>query len=262
MLSSLALIRSDLRHAFRMLRGASLFTFAAILSIAIGIGANTAVFTLVDQVLLRPLPVNRADRLVQVSAPDTETLGGGMGDDTELSYAMYRDLRDRNEVFSGMFCRMPWAMHVGYDGRTEQVSGQLVSGTFFPVLGLQPAMGRLLTADDERSIGGHPVAVLGHAYWTRRFASDPTIVGKTIVVNRQPLEVVGVAPAEFSGLDFADPVDVYVPISMQPQMGPGRLKLEGRRFRFVQVFGRLRDGVSIEQAGAALQPLYRAVLAG
>ncbi len=260
MLSSLALIGSDLRHATRTLRGAPPFTFVAVLSIGLGIGANTAVFTLVDQVLLRPLPVNRADRLVQVSAPDTETLGGGMGDDSELSYAMYRDLRDRNEVFSGMFCRMPWAMQVGYDGRTEQVSGQLVSGTFFPVLGLQPAMGRLLAADDERSIGGHPVAVLGHAYWTRRFASDPTIVGKTIVVNRQPLEVVGVAPAEFSGLDFADPVDVYVPISMQPQMGPGWLKLEGRRFRFVQVFGRLRDGVSIEQAGASLQPLYRAVL--
>jgi predicted permease len=258
-LSSLALIGSDLRHAIRTLRGARPFTFVAVLSIGLGIGANTAVFTLVDQVLLRPLPVNRADRLVQVSA-DTETLDGGMGDDTELSYAMYRDLRDRNDVFSGMFCRMPWAMQVGYDGRTEQVSGQLVSGTFFPVLGLQPAMGRLLTADDERSIGGHPVAVLGHAYWTRRFASDPTIVGKTIVVNRQPLEVVGVAPAEFSGLDFADPVDVYVPISMQPQMGPARLKLEGRHFRFVQVFGRLRDGVSIEQAGAALQPLYRAVL--
>jgi len=258
-LSSLALIGSDLRHATRTLRGAPLFTFFAVLSIGLGIGANTAVFTLVDQVLLRPLPVNRADRLVQVSA-DTETLAGGMGDDTELSYAMYRDLRDRNDVFSGMFCRMPWAMQVGYDGRTEQVSGQLVSGTFFPVLGLQPAMGRLLTADDERSIGGHPVAVLGHAYWTRRFATDPAIVGKTIVVNRQPLEVVGVAPAEFSGLDFANPVDVYVSISMQPQMGPDRVKLEGRHFRFVQVFGRLRDGVSIEQAGAALQPLYRAIL--
>ena len=260
MLNSLNFVGSDLRHAFRTLRGAPLFTFVAVLSIGLGIGANTAVFTLVDQVLLRQLAVHRADRLVQVSAPETETFGGGIGDGTELSYAMYRDLRDRNDVFAGMFCRMPWAMQVGYGGRTEQVAGQMVSGSFFPVLGLQPAMGRLLTADDERAIGAHPVAVLGHAYWTRRFAADPAIVGKTIVVNRQSLEVVGVAPAGFAGLDFADPVDVYVPISMQPQMGPGWLQLEGRRFRFVQVFGRLRDGVTIEQAGAVMQPLYRALL--
>jgi predicted permease len=251
---------SDLRHAFRTLRHAPLFTSVAILSLGLGIGATTAVFTLVDQVLLRALAVNRPDRLVQVSAPDSETLGGGMGDGTELSYAMYRDLRDRNGVFSAMFCRMPWAMQVGYGGRTEQVSGHLVSGSFFSTLGLQPARGRLLIDADERSMGGQPVAVLGHAYWRRRFGGDASIVGKTIVVNRQPLEIVGVAPAGFAGLDLATPVDLYVPISMQPQMGPGWLQLEGRRFRFVQVFGRLRDGVTIDQARAHLQPIYTAIL--
>jgi predicted permease len=257
---SILQIGSDLRYALRTLRGAPLFTFVAVLSIALGIGANTAVFTLVDQVLIRTLPVDRPERLVQVSAPDTETLGGGMGDGTELSYAMYRDLRDSNTVFDGMFCRMPWRLQVHDAGRTEQVSGEMVSGTFFPVLGVRPALGRLFTPDEDRAIGGHPIAVLSHAYWRARFGGDPAIVGKTITVNRTPLEIVGVADAAFTGLDFGDPPQVYVPITMQPQMGPQWLRLEGRRFRFVQVFGRLRDGVNATQAQAGLQPLYSAIL--
>jgi predicted permease len=251
---------SDLRYAARGLRHAPLFTAVAVLSMAFGIGANTAVFTLIDQVVLRTLPVERPGELVQVSAPNTETFGGGIGDGTELSYAMYRDLRDRNTTFTGMFCKMWWGMHVGYGGRTEQVTGQLVSGTYFPTLGVKPAVGRLFSAADERAIGGHPVAVLGHAYWLARFGGDPTVVGRTLVVNRHPLEIVGVAPAGFEGLDVGEPVQVYVPIAMQPQMGPAWLQLEGRRFRFVQVFGRLKAGVTATQAQAAIQPLYRTVL--
>jgi predicted permease len=252
---------ADARHAVRSLRHAPLFTAVAVLSIAFGIGANTAVFTLVDQVVLRPLPVDAAGELVQVSAPNTESYGGGMGDGTELSYAMYRDLREHNTVFSGMFCRMrPWSMQMGYGGRTEQVSGQMVSGTFFPVLGIEPAVGRLLTEADDRSVGGHPVAVLGHGYWLSRFGGDPGIVGKTVVVNRHPLEIVGVVRAGFEGLDIGEPAQVYVPMAMQPQMGPSWLKLEGRRFRFVQVYARLRSGVTADGAQAALQPLYRSLL--
>jgi predicted permease len=250
----------DLRYAIRGLRHAPLFTAVAVMSMAFGIGANAAMFTLVDQVLLRQLPVERPDELVQVTALDTETLSGQIGNGTELSYAMYRDLRDHNQVFSGMFCRMPWTMQIGYGGRTEQASGQLVSGTFFPELGINPALGRLLTVDDDRTTGGHPVAVLGHAYWRARFAADPTIVGKTIVINRHQFEVIGVVEPRFTGVDFANPVQVYVPISMQPQMGPAWLDLDGRRFRFVQVFGRLKPGTSVAQAEAGIQPLYRSIL--
>jgi predicted permease len=251
---------ADVRYALRGLRKAPLFTAVAVLSMALGIGANTAIFTLVDQVLLRRLPVDRAEKLVQVSAPGSESYGGGMGDGTELSYAMYRDLRDHNSAFSGMFCRMPWSMQASYGGRTEQVTGEMVSGTFFPLLGVRPAAGRLFSADDERSIGGHPVAVLSHGYWRSRFGSDPKVVGTTIVVNRHALEIVGVVQAGFEGLDLAAPVQVYVPIVMQPQMGPAWLRLEDRRFRFVQAFGQLRDGVSADQALAGLQPLYRSLL--
>ena len=253
-------LAGDVRYALRSLRHAPLFTAVAVLSMAFGIGANTAIFTLVDQVLLRRLPVPHAEALVQVSAPDSETYGGGMGDGTELSYAMYRDLRDHNSVFSGMFCRMQTSMQVSYGGRTEQVAGELVSGTFFPLLGLQPAAGRLFSAGDERAIGGHPVAVLSHGYWRSRFGGDPAVIGKTIVVNHHPLEIVGVIQERFAGLDLAYPTQVYVPIAMQPQMGPAWLQLEGRRFRFVQSYARLRDGVTADQARAALQPLYRSLL--
>ena len=251
---------NDGRYALRSLRAAPLFAAVAILSMAFGIGANTAVFTLIDQVLLRTLPVDRPHELVQVSAPNTESYGGGMGDGTELSFAMYRDLRDKNAVFSTMFCRMPWSMPLGFDGRTEQVSGHMVSGSFFPALGVKPAVGRLLTPDDDRVMGGHPVAVLGNSYWKSRFGGDPTIVGKTVSINRQPFEVIGIVESGFQGLDVGDPVQLYVPIAMEQKLGPPWLRLDDRRFRFVQVFARLREGITAGNAAAALQPLYRSIL--
>ena len=251
---------ADLRYAFRGFRKAPTFAVIAVASMAFGIAANTAVFTLVDQVVLRALPVRDPGRLVQVSAPGTESHGGGMGDGTELSYAMYRDLRDHNEVFSGMFCRMPTDLSVAAGDRAELASAELVSGTFFPQLGLHAVLGRLLTAADDRAAGAHPVAVLSHAYWHSRFAADPAVIGRAIRLNGHPFEVVGVLPAGFTGLDIGSPPQIYVPIAMQPQLGPAWLDLETRRFRFVQVFGRLRDGLTPAQARAGLQPLYRSLL--
>jgi predicted permease len=250
----------DLRYAFRSLRNAPLFTVIAVLSMALGIAANTAVFTLVDQVILRKLPVSDPEELVQIHAQGTENNGVMMGDGTELSYPMYRDLRRMNQVFSGMFCRMPTSLHVGHAGRTEQVTGELVSGTFFPQLGVRPAAGRLFTESEDRSPGGHPVAVLGFGYWQSRFNGDPSAVGSTIRVNNQALEVVGVLQAGFAGLDIGQPTQLYVPISMQPRMGPEWLKLEDRRVRWVQVFARLRTGITAARAQASLQPLYRSLL--
>lgn len=257
LLSSLS---GDFRYATRTLRRAPLFTGVAVLSIAFGISANTAVFTLVDQVLLRTMPVRDPGALVQVTARGTESYGGGMGDGSELSYAMYRDLRDHNEVFAEMFCRFLWSVHLTAGGQSERVTAELVSGTFFPALGVRPSIGRLFTPDDDRTPGGHPVAVLGYGYWQARFGGDPAIVGRTVTVNGHPLQVIGVVGPAFTGLDLGRPVQVYVPIAMQPQMGPPWLELEGRRFRWVQVFARLRDGIGREEAAAGLQPLYRSIL--
>jgi predicted permease len=253
-------LAADLRYALRTFRKAPLFAVIAIGSMAFGIAANTAVFTLVDQVVLRPLPVDDPGQLVQVSAPDTESYGGTMGDGSELSYAMYRDLRDHNEVFRGMFCRMPFEMSVAVGRQAELVPGELVSGTLFPQLGVRPALGRLLAADDERAPGDRAVAVLSHAYWRSRFGADAGIIGRTISISGHPFEVVGVVEPDFKGFDIGQPARVYVPISMQPQIGPAWLELETRRFRFVQVYGRLRDGVTAAGAQAALQPLFQSIL--
>ena len=218
-----------------------------------------AVFTLVDQVVLRTLPVTRPGELVQVSAQGTESYGGGFGD-TELSYTLYRDLRDHNQVFAGMFCRMQSGLTIIYGGRSELANAELVSGTFFPQLGVRPAVGRLFSPAEDRVAGGHPVAVLGFNYWMSRFAGDPSIVGKAITVDGHPLEVIGVVQAGFEGLDLGQPPQLYVPVTMQPLMGPAWLQLDTRRFRWVQVFARLREGVTVERAQVGLQPLYQSLL--
>jgi predicted permease len=256
----MAELLSNLRFAGRGLRKAPLFTAVAVVSIAVGIAANTAVFTLVDQVVLRRLPVADPGALVQVHAQGTEGYGGGMGDGTELSYAMFRDLQEHNQVFASMFCRFNFTLQVGHDGRSERVAAELVSGTFFSSLGVRPAVGRLLTTNDDRAAGAEAVAVLSYRYWQGRFGGDPAMVGRTISVNGHPIEIVGILDPAFQGLDLGQPAQLYLPITIQPQMGPPWLELDGRRFRWVQVFARLKDGMTAERAQAGLQPLYQSVL--
>jgi predicted permease len=258
----MAQLLADLHFAVRSLYKAPLFAAVAILSIAFGIAANSAVFTLLDQVVLRSLPVTKPAQLMQVDASNSESYGGGMGDGTELSYPMYKDLRDGNQVFSGMFCRYQTALHIEGAGQSERVLGELVSGTYFPVLGLTPALGRLFTPQEDTQGNAHPVAVLAYGYWRDRFNADPGVVGRNITVDGHPFEVVGVVRSGFVGLDVGQPPQVYLPITMQRQMGPSWLQLDGRRFRWVQVFGRLRDGLTPERAQAGLQPLYSSILRG
>jgi putative ABC transport system permease protein len=248
----------DLRDASRSVRQTPLFTTVVVLSMAFGIGANTTVFTLVDQVLLRAIPVSRPAELVQVSAVGLPI--GGMGDGTELSYAMYRALRDHNAVFSGMFCRMPNDLPVRAGGQTEQVVGELVSGSFFSVLGVHPAAGRLLTAADDEPASDHGVAVLAYGYWRSRFGESPSAIGQTVHVNGYPLEIVGVAQAGLEGIDIAQPAQIYVPITMEPKLGPAWLHIDRPNFRWVQVYGRMRAGITTERVRAELEPLYRALL--
>ncbi len=253
-------LSADLRYTVRSLRKSPAFTAVAALSMAFGIGTNAAVFTLLDQVLLRDLPVSRPAELVQVHARGTESYGGGMGDGTELSYPMYRDLRDHNDVFTAAFCRFSTSLYLGVGGHNARAYGELVSGTFFPTLGVGAALGRVLAPDDDVKPGGHPVAVLGYRYWHTHFAGDTGVVGRTVTVNGHEFQVVGVVEPGFRGIDLGRPADVYVPIAMEPAVGPPWLQLETRRFRWVQVFARLRPGLTAEKAQVALQPLYASIL--
>jgi predicted permease len=251
---------ADLRYALRSLKKAPLFTVVVITSIALGVGANTAVFTLLDQVVLRLLPVKDAQQIVQIQ--QSSFYGGRMGDGSEMSYGMYADLRDHNQAFAGLFGEFTVPLQVRLGTAASRVNGDLVSGSYFPVLGVQPALGRLLTPDDDRVAGGHPVAVISHAFWKARFAGDPRVVGQTLDTNGHALTIVGVAQPGFDGLDVGAPVQVFVPIAMQPQMAPTWLRFEDRSFGWVRAFARLQPGDSTAHAQAAVQPIYKSLLNG
>ncbi len=251
----------DLHFAARSLRKSPLFTTVAVLSVALGIGANAAVFTLLDQVVLRTMPVKDPQALVQLRAADgSESFGGGMGDGSELSYPLCRDFATRTDVFDGVFCRASAALNVGSTGRSQRVVGELVSGMFFQTLGLTATVGRTLGPDDDRVVSGSPVAVLSYDYWKSAFGAEQGVVGRKIVIDGHPFTVVGVVQEGFRGMDLAAPVDIYLPMTMQPQIGPSWLKIDTRRFRWVQVYGRLKPGMTPESAHAALQPFLKSIL--
>jgi predicted permease len=252
-------ILADLRFALRMLRKSPVFTVVAILSIALGIGANTAIFTLLDQALLRLLPVKNANELVLVR-PRGPWSGSNWGDGNQLSFPMYVDFRDHNDVFDGMFCRFDYTMHVGFNGRTERARSEIVSGTYFPVLGVRAALGRLITPDDDKAPGASPVVVLQYDYWKSRFSGDPSIIGQKLIINDHPMEVIGVAQDGFNGTDLGAVAQIYVPMMMKAQMTPGWNGLDDRHYRWVTTFGRLKPGMTREQAAAHLQPYYRSLL--
>jgi hypothetical protein len=218
-------LRQDLRYALRTLAGRPGFTLVVVLTLALGIGANTAIFTLMDQVLFRLLPVKDAGRLVVVDAPgpSSGTMHNHSDTLTPLSHPMFLELRDKSDAFEGVLAEYTTPLHVSAAGQTDQVDGVLVSGTFFQVLGLRAAAGRLLAADDDRVPGAHPVVVLGHGFWTRRFAADPGVVGQGLLVNGHRMTVVGVAPAGFHGIEVGESADVYAPLMMLPRYGLGRL---------------------------------------
>ncbi|HWJ57252.1 MAG TPA: ABC transporter permease, partial [Vicinamibacterales bacterium] len=250
---------SDLQLATRSLWRAPLFSLVAVVSIALGIGANTAVFTLLDQVALRKLPIRDPGALVQIHADGEESYGGTLGNGTELSWPMFRDFRDKAPGFDGVIGRVFTQMHVGQSGTSERIDGELISGNYFAVLGVEPAIGRLLTPADDDTISGHPLAVLGYDYWRRRFAGRADILGQAIEINGHPFTVIGVAARGFYGLELGTPADVFVPVTMQPQLGPAWLKIDDRRFGWVQVYARRKPGVTIERAQAGLQPLFSAI---
>ena len=250
-------ILQDVRYAVRLLAKNPGFTAIVVFTLALGIGANAAIFSITDKVLLQSLPVHDPDQLVVLSAYDPKE---GPGNDSTFSYAMYKDLRDRNDVFSGVITRGSAQMNVSYADQNERVRGELVSGNFFDVLGVRPWAGRLFTQDDDRTPGAHPVAVLSYHFWDRRFAKDPNIIGKTILVNEHPLTVVGVTPPNFFGIDLSNNPDVRVPIMMTPVFNPlPPTRLTSRRHQWLTVMARRKSGVSNEQAQASLDVLYRQI---
>jgi putative ABC transport system permease protein len=251
-------ILNDIRYALRGFLKSPLFTTVAILSLAFGIGANTAIFTLLDQVMLRLLPVKNPQQLVLFTMRGRHY--GGNNGENAISYPMYRDFRDHNQVFSGMFCRYPLDASLGYGNHTERVDAALVSGNYFPVLGVGAALGRAFTADDDRVRDGEPLVVLSYDYWKTRFAGDPAILGKTLVINSHNMTVIGVAQQGFDGVQLGFKPKIFVPIAMKKIMTPNWDDMDNRRQRWVNAFGRLKPGVTLEQAKASLQPFMHSML--
>lgn len=253
-----------LRLALRTLFKTPFVTMVAVLSLALGIGANSAIFSLFDQMLLRPLPVARPGELVNLSAPGPKPGSNNCSQagpcEDVFSYPMFRDLERAQASFTGIAAHVQFAANLGYQGTTLSGDGLLVSGSYFPVLGLNPAAGRLFTPDDDTTVGAHPVAVLSHEYWRTRFQMTPAILNETLIINGQALTVVGVAPAGFDGTTLGSRPVVYVPLTMRGTMQPGFTGFENRRSYWAYLFARLKPGVSIEQATTATNGPYHAIV--
>ncbi len=248
----------ELRYVLRSLRKSPVFVCVAVLSLALGTGANTAVFTLLDQALLRLLPVREPKQLVQLTEVG-EHYGSNTGVNA-LSYPIYEDFVAQNKVFSGMLCRHTLVFSTSFEGRNERAAGEIVSGTYFDVLGVRAAVGRLFTSNEDRSRGGAPVAVLGYGYWQARFAGDPSVVGKQIVVNNHRLTIIGVAQKGFEGVQPLFSTHIFVPMMMATELAGETKPFDSRRRRWLQIFARLRPGVTMSEAKASLQPIFHRIL--
>ncbi|MBV8817949.1 MAG: ABC transporter permease, partial [Acidobacteriaceae bacterium] len=253
---------NDIRYSIRALLRAPVLTLIAVLSLALGIGANTAIFSLLDQALLRSIPVRDPERLVVLK---TDVPGPGYvsadSSASSFSYPRYRDLRAKgNGIFSGVIARMGFAASVAYGSGTDRASIDLVSGNFFDVLGVPPLAGRTLLPSDEGAAGANPVVVLGNGFWKRRFGGNLGILNQKIGVNGHPMQVVGILRPDFRSVVTGQAPDLFVPLTMKREITPGFDWLEDRRAAWLTIFGRLAPGVSIEQAATATRTILRPVL--
>jgi predicted permease len=253
--------RRDARHAIRTLARAPTFTLTAVLSLALGVGANAAIFSLVDQVLLRSLPVRDPQRLVLIDWRGDQ-LADGWGSGNLMSFPMCRDLHGQTTFFEGVFCRHPTTVNLSAGGEPQPVPAEIISGTYFPVLGVRPHLGRLIAESDDLHQDAHPVIVLSHDYWTIALGRAPDIVGRKVLMNNYPMTVIGVAEPGFTGTDIGEAAALWVPAMMKRQATPDwdRDRLFDRRTRWMHVFGRLRPGVTAQAAMVGLQPWFKSVL--
>jgi putative ABC transport system permease protein len=256
-------ILQELRFGLRQMRKAPVFTAVAVLTLALGIGANTAVFTLLDQALLRSLPVSHPEQLVRLhwtgDAPGHFNSYGG--DDTEyFSYPMYRDLRDNNQVLESVIANSQQNVAVRWNNKPDMASCELVSGNYFEALGVRPALGRLIVPSDEAQ-NANLVVVLSFNYWRTQFASDPKVINQPLLINAQPFTIVGVAPPGFRSIVAGSVEDVFVPITAKAIITPRWQDLEDRRSQWITLAARLKPGVGLTQAQAALDPLWHSLRA-
>lgn len=257
-----------LKLAFRMLAKAPVITTVAVLSLALGIGANAAIFSLFNQMLLQALPVQDPDQLVNLANPGPKpgsqscNLAGDC--DEVFSYPMFRDLEAQAQAgfagFAGFAAHRLFGANLAHAQQTINGEGLLVSGSYFSLLGVRPALGRLLGPEDDRTIGTHFVAVLSYRYWQNRLGGDPGVLNQTLVINGHPMTIVGVAVRGFEGTTLGARPDVFVPITMRGEMSRGFDGFDNRRSYWAYLFGRLRPGVTIQQALAEINTIYRGII--
>jgi predicted permease len=253
-------LAADLRFAARSFRRSPSFSVTALLSLALGIGATTAIYSLVDQVVLHPLPVHEPQRLVLIDWNGDQAAVNGFGSWNLMSYPICRDLHLQEQFFEGVLCRAATNINLSTGGEHRPAAAELVSGSYFTVLGVPPAMGRILRMEDDRTPGASPVAVLSYDFWKTQFAGAPDVVGRKVLVNKHPMTIVGVAAQGFHGIDVGEVPSLWIPAAMSAQAIPGFDDLLNRRVRWMQVLGRLRADVTLAQAKAGLQPWFKAML--
>jgi predicted permease len=258
----------DFRYSVRLLLKNPAFTLVALLTLALGIGANTAIFSLVDAVLLRSLAIKEPEQLVLFG----HGMDGGLTDGFPnksadlFSYPFYQDVQRDNQVFSevGALLSMTWTVHGtlgSSDAEPQRMEVQLVSGSYFHVLGINPRLGRLINDDDDKVSGMHPVAVVSHAWWRNQMGGDQSSIGKTLLIDKTQYTIIGVAPQSFTGTTVGMAPDVWIPLAMEPQLPPAHWN--GRSEKFAQslyLLGRLKQGVTLEQANAAVGVLFNRFL--
>ena len=255
---------TNLKLAFRRLFKSPFVTAVAILSLGLGIGVNAAIFSFFHEMLMRPLPVPAPHELVNLAAPGIK--GGSTscnqagGCDEIFSYPMFRDLQKAHTVFTDIAAHRLFGANLSFRNQTFNGEGLMVSGSYFPVLRLQPAAGRLLSPADDQKVGESRVVVLSHAYWTSRFDRDPAVLDQTLVVNGQHLTIVGVAPEGFNGTTLGSRPHVFVPITLRGLMTPGFEQFANRRAYWAYLFARLRPGVSFDEARTQINIPYRQII--
>ena len=249
----------DLRFSARTLLRSPSFTATAVLSLALGIGATTAIYSLVDQVVLHALPVHQPERLVLIDWKGDQA-ANAFGSWNLMSYPICRDLQLQDHFFDGVLCRAATTVNLSMGAEPKPAAAEIVSGTYFSVLGVGAAMGRVIESDDDRTPGASPVIVLAYDFWTTQLGSAPDVVGRKVLVNQHPMTVIGVAAPSFHGIDVGEVPAFWIPAAMSSQVIPGFNDLLDRRTRWMQVLGRLKADVTLTQAQAGLQPWFKAML--
>src|SRR4029453_11394883 len=233
----------DFKSGVRMLLSRPGFTLVTAITLALGIGANTAIFSITDKLLIRSLPVEKPDQLVLINSVSVSPHFVS----NAFSYPIFKDYRDQNEVFSGMFGFTRTQLELNTNDHTEQLESEYVSSNYFEVLGVKASLGRVFSGEEDLIAGPAPVVMLSDAFWRTHFGADPSVIGKSITLNNVPLTVIGVAPPDFGGMILEEPAAIWVPVRMHSQLAQSKF-IESRKDAFLRMVGRIKDGISTSQA--------------